>query len=138
MQVGRVEASRTDAVGDGEIVGMSYGHKTGHTADAGSELFFALPEGTDPVLGIYVAQMGPICANGILHADEEAYGEQAQSFGAGVRGRNVVVCGTGVVGLLTALMCRWAGAHEVAVVGRNPHKLAAAEALGLIPVNTQQ
>jgi threonine dehydrogenase-like Zn-dependent dehydrogenase len=82
--------------------------------------------------------MGPICANGILHADEEAYGESAPFFGAGVRGQNVMVFGTGVVGLLTAMMCRWAGADEVAVAGRNPHKLAVAEALGLIPVNTQE
>jgi zinc-binding dehydrogenase len=138
MQVGRVEATRTGAVREGEIVAMSYGHKTGHTADTNSELFFRLPKGLDPMLGIYVAQMGPICANGILHADEEAYGEQAQSFGAGVRGSNVVVCGTGVVGLLTAMMCAWAGAHEVAVVGRNPWKLAVAESLGLIPVNTRE
>src|SRR5689334_21529937 len=38
MQVGRVEATHTAAVGDGQIVAMSYGHKTGHTADPRAEL----------------------------------------------------------------------------------------------------
>src|ERR1051326_3306831 len=130
MQVGRVVASRTDAVREGEIISMTYGHKTGHTASASHELFFPLPSGLDPMLGIYVAQMGPICANGILHADEEAYGESAQIFGIGVRGRNVLVCGTGVIGLLTGMMCLWAGAGEVAIVGRNAWKLEVAAALG--------
>ena len=35
--------------------------------------------------------MGPICANGILHADEEAYGAAAAEFGVGIRGRHVLV-----------------------------------------------
>jgi hypothetical protein len=138
MQVGRVECARTDAAREGEIVAMTYGHKTGHTTHAHEELYFPLPSDLDPMLGIYVGQMGPICANGILHADEEAYGESAQSFGAGVRGRNVLVCGTGIIGLLTGMMCRWAGAAEVAVAGRNPSKLAVAERLGLLPLNTRE
>jgi threonine dehydrogenase-like Zn-dependent dehydrogenase len=136
MQVGSVESPNTPAVRPGQIVAMSYGHKTGHTADPRSELYFPLPDDMDPILGIYVAQMGPICANGILHADEEAYGGNVPELGVGVRDRNVMVCGTGVVGLLTGMMCRWAGAAEVAVVGRNPWKLAVAEAMGMIPVDT--
>jgi threonine dehydrogenase-like Zn-dependent dehydrogenase len=136
MQVGKVEAPQTSAVRSGQIVGMSYGHKTGHTVDPRAEIYFPLPDDIDPILGIYVAQMGPICANGILHADEEAYGGMVPELGVGVRERNVLVCGTGVVGLLTGMMCRWAGAAEVAVVGRNPWKLGVAESLGMIPVNT--
>jgi len=138
MQAGRVEASQADAVREGEIVAMSYGHKSGHTANANQELFFPLPADLDPVLGIYVAQMGPICANGILHADEEAYDGYVQQFGAGVQGRNVLICGTGVIGLLTGMICRWAGAAEVAVAGRNAWKLSVAESLGLHPINTRE
>ena len=138
MQVGRVESSRYDGVRDGEIIAMSYGHKSGHTVCARDELFYPLPGSIEPMLGIYVAQMGPICANGILHADAELYGAQAQSFGAGVRDKRVLVCGTGVIGLMTALMCREAGAAEVAVAGRNAWKLDVAQKLGLTPINSTQ
>jgi NADPH:quinone reductase-like Zn-dependent oxidoreductase len=138
MQVGQVVASRSDTVREGEVVAMSYGHKTGHTANARAELVFPLPPDLDPILGIYAAQMGPICANGILHADEEAYGETAQRFGVSVCDRNVLVCGTGIVGLLTGMMCRWSGAAEVAVVGRNPWKLSVAESLGMLPIDTRK
>lgn len=136
MQVGRVVASRCDAASEGEIVAMSYGHKSGHTVNSWEELWFPLPAELDPVLGIYVAQMGPICANGILHADEEAFGSAAQEFGCGVKGGRVFVGGTGVVGFLTALMCVRAGAGEVAIAGRNAHKLRVAGQLGLIAVDT--
>lgn len=137
MQVGRVVQSKAASVRVGELVGMTYGHKDGHTANPDYELVFPIPHGIDPVLGIYVAQMGPICANGVLHADEEAFGESAQTFGCGVRGRNVLVCGTGVIGLLVGMMCLRAGASEVAICGRNEHKLSVAEKLGMTPLNTQ-
>lgn len=136
MQVGRVVASKTDAASVGEIVGMTYGHKSGHTVNSAQELWFPLPSGVDPVLGIYVAQMGPICANGILHADEEAWGDAAQTFGCGVKGKTVFVGGTGVIGMLVGLMCLRAGAAEVAICGRNADKLETARRLGLIPVDT--
>ncbi len=136
MQVGRVVATRFDGVREGEIVAMSYGHKGGHTVNSWEELWFSLPPELDPVLGIYAAQMGPICANGILHADEEAFGGAALEFGCGVRGQSVFVGGTGVVGFLTALMCQRAGAREVAIAGRNAAKLRVAEQLGLIPLDT--
>lgn len=137
MQVGRVVETRTDAVRVGDVVGMTYGHKTGHTVNPRHELFWVLPPEIDPVLGVYVAQMGPICANGVLHADADAYGANVQTFGAGVRGRNVLVAGTGVIGLLVGMLCRWAGAAEVAVAGRNPTKLAIAEKVGLLPIDTR-
>ncbi len=136
MQVGRVVASQTDAASVGEVVGMTYGHKSGHTVNAKDELWFPLPEEIDPMLGIYVAQMGPICANGVLHADEEAWGDAAQTFGCGVKGKTVFVGGTGVIGMLVGLMCLRAGASEVAIGGRNAEKLDTARALGLVPVDT--
>ncbi|MBI3973080.1 MAG: zinc-binding alcohol dehydrogenase [Chloroflexi bacterium] len=136
MEVGQVVASRTPAAREGEVVCMAYGHKSGHRADARHDFFVPLPEGVDPILGIYVAQMGPICANGILHADEEVLGEHVTRLGEGLRGRHVAVFGAGVVGLLTAMMARWAGAAEVAVVDRAPDRLAVAKRLGMFPVNT--
>ncbi len=138
MQVGQIAESRSPGYRKGEIVAMTYGHKTGHTADPMRELLFPLPADLDPILGIYVAQMGPICANAVLHADEEAYGAGAEAFGSGVRGRNVMICGTGVIGLMVGMMCLWAGADEVAVAGRNPWKLNVAESLGLLPVSTEK
>ncbi|MGH2355960.1 MAG: zinc-dependent alcohol dehydrogenase [Chloroflexota bacterium] len=136
MEVGRVVASRTPGVREGEVVCMAYGHKSGHRADARHEFFVPLPEAIDPLLGIYVAQMGPICANGILHADEDVLGEDVTRLGESLRGRNVAVFGAGVVGLLTAMLARWAGAAEVAVVDRAPDRLTVAERLGMLAVNT--
>ena len=130
MEAGRVARSRTPAVREGEAVAMAYGHKTGHTADAAREFFFPLPPGLDPLLGVYVAQMGPICANGLLHAAADLVGADVRDLGDGVRGRNVLVLGAGVVGLLTALFCRRHGAAEVLVADPAPYRRAKAEAMG--------
>jgi threonine dehydrogenase-like Zn-dependent dehydrogenase len=138
MQVGEVVASRSDRVREGQAVGMTYGHKSGHTCDPAQEVFVPLPDGMDPILGIYAAQMGPICANAILHADEEELGAAVPSLGAGLRDRNVMVTGTGVIGMLTGMMALDAGAREVAIIGRNSHRLAAAERLGMTPINNRQ
>lgn len=133
MEVGRVLESRTPAVRAGDVVAMTYGHKTGHTAD--SELFVVLPDDLDPLLGIYAAQMGPVCANGLLHAAADAQTGGAVALGDGVRGRCVVVTGAGVVGLLTALWAHRLGAEQVAVVDADPQRLATAEAMGLVPID---
>lgn len=135
MEAGRVCASRCSAVQEGQVVAMSYGHKTGHTVDALRELYVPLPPELDPVLGIYVGQMGPICANAILHADEDAFGAAAGRFGCGVEDRRVLVLGSGVIGLLTALMARWRGAREVAVADTGEQRLAAAGRLGFAVVD---
>ncbi|MDQ3699323.1 MAG: zinc-binding alcohol dehydrogenase [Chloroflexota bacterium] len=135
MEVGRVIASDCAAVAEGQLLAMSYGHKTGHTADPRQDFYVPLPAGLDPVLGIYVAQMGPICANAILHADDDAYGAGSPGFGSGVARQRIVVFGSGVIGLLTALMARWAGAAEVVVVDNGAARLAVAGALGLDTVD---
>ena len=138
MEVGRVSESRTPAVAAGEVVAMAYGHKTGHTADAMHEFFVPLPAGLDPVLGIYVGQMGPICANGLLHAAADLVGQDVRDLGDGVRGRNVLVMGAGVVGLLTGLFARRHGAADVAVADPTPERLGAARALGLTTVDENE
>ena len=138
MEVGRVCESRTAAVQAGELVAMAYGHKTGHTADARQEFFVPLPDGLDPVLGIYVVQMGPICANGLLHAAADLMGQNVHDLGDGVRGRNVLVTGGGVIGLLTGLFARHHGAAAVAVADTTPERLNAARALGLTPLDERE
>jgi hypothetical protein len=90
-----------------------------------------LPQDLDPLLGIYVAHMGPICANGLLHAAADLCGPDVRSLGDGVRGRRVVVVGGGVVALLTALLTRRHGAASVVVLDPTPGRRAVAEALGL-------
>jgi threonine dehydrogenase-like Zn-dependent dehydrogenase len=135
MEVGRVTETNSDAVGVGDLVAMAYGHKTGHTVDPAADRFLPLPAGLDPVLGVYVAHMGPICANGLLHAAAEVAGPTALQLGDGVRGRHVLVTGAGVVGLLVGLLARHHGAAEVLVADASPERLAAARGLGLEAVD---
>jgi threonine dehydrogenase-like Zn-dependent dehydrogenase len=129
MEVAEVTDSRAAGVAAGDMLAMAYGHRTAYTAGAG-EFRHRLPAGYDPALGTIVAQMGPICANGLLHAAAQA---GAAGLDGGVRGRRVLVTGGGVVGLLTGLFARWCGA-SVALADPTPQRLAAAEGLGLTPV----
>ncbi|MEU4571566.1 zinc-binding dehydrogenase [Nonomuraea sp. NPDC023979] len=130
MQVGMVVETRTRAVEEGALVAMAYGHRTGYVADPMQDRFVELPGDLDAMLGVYVAHMGPICANGLLHAAADLYGQNVHQLGDGVRGRRVVVVGAGVVGLLTASFALAHGAAEVVVVDETPARLAVAEALG--------
>ncbi|NUP03649.1 MAG: zinc-binding dehydrogenase [Nonomuraea sp.] len=130
MQVGRVVETRTRAVAEGALVAMAYGHRTAYVADPMTDRFVVLPGDIDPLLGIYVAHMGPICANGLLHAAADLHGPAVQHLGDGVRGRRVAVVGAGVVGLLTASFALSCGAAEVVVVDETPARLEVAAALG--------
>jgi threonine dehydrogenase-like Zn-dependent dehydrogenase len=138
MQVGRVVATRSPHVGVGDLVAATYGHATGHDLDPVTERYVVLPPSLDPVLGIYVAHMGPICANGLLHAATDLFGPTVSDLAAGVRGRRVLVTGAGVVGLLTALFAQGGGAAEVVVADPTPERLAVAEELGLGVANTSR
>ena len=137
MEVGRITDSLADGFNAGEIIASSYGHKSGHTADPFHELLFKLPEALDPILGIFVAQMGPIAANGILHADAEIFGSNVRCLGEGLAGRPVVVFGAGTVGLLTALFAQSAGA-EVILAEPSAWRREKAEALGLTAMTETQ
>ena len=128
-------ASRTRAAAEGDLVAMAYGHKTGHTVDPAADRFIPLPGDLDPLLGIYLAHMGPICANGLLHAAADVAGPGTHSLGDGVRGRNVLVTGGGVIGLLVGLLARHHGAAAVAVADATPERLRAADRLGLDPID---
>lgn len=138
MECARVSDSRVDDFANGDVVGMTFGHKTGHTADPFRELMVTLPPEIDPILGIYVAQMGPIAANGILHADAELLGPNVVALGDGIRGRPALVIGAGVVGMLTALFAARAGASEVVIADPSPFRRLRAECLGLTAMTEAQ
>jgi threonine dehydrogenase-like Zn-dependent dehydrogenase len=93
-----------------------------------------VPDDLDPLLGIYLAHMGPICVNGLLHAAAALAGPGA-GVGAGVRDRHVVVTGAGIVGLLTALLAVRHGAAAVTMAEPSPERRAVAAALGLDTVD---
>jgi threonine dehydrogenase-like Zn-dependent dehydrogenase len=122
----------------GDTVAMTYGHRTGYRADPLRDRIVPVPPDLDPLLGIYVAHMGPICANGLLHAAVEEVGRDVRTLGDGVRGRRVVVVGGGVVGLLTGLFARQHGADEVVVLDPHPERRTAAEGLGLTALDSDR
>lgn len=141
MEVGRVRESRCASVPAGTMVAMAYGHRTLYRADPRFDHVVEVPEDLDPLLGVYLAQMGPICANGLLHAAAELAGPldgRTDDLAGGVADRRVLVTGAGVVGLLTALFALHHGAAEVAVADPTPRRLAAAAALGCVPVDERE
>ena len=138
MESARVSDSRVEDFANGDVVGAVFGHKTGHTADPFHDLLVKLPPEVDPMLGIYVGQMGPIAANGILHADAELLGPNVVALGDGIRGRPALVIGAGVVGMLVALFARGAGASEVVIADPSPFRRLRAECLGLTAMTEDQ
>lgn len=130
MEVARVSDSRAAGYACGDVVATTFGHKTGHMATPPQDLLVPIPDDLDPILGVFVAQMGPIAANGILHADALVHAGGDADFGAGVRGRRVAVWGGGTVGLFTALFARAAGA-EVILAEPSAFRRGLAERLGL-------
>jgi threonine dehydrogenase-like Zn-dependent dehydrogenase len=130
MQVGRVGESRTPAVAPGSLVAMTYGHRGGYRGDPLVDRVVPLPGDLPPLLGIYVAHMGPICANGLLHAAAELHGSDVRELADGVRGRRVAITGSGVVGLVTALFAREHGAEAVVLIEATAARRAVGEALG--------
>lgn len=134
MEVGRVTESRTSSLAEGDLVAMNYGHRTGRCADPARMPVIPVPDDLDPVLGVYLAQMGPICVNGLLHAGAALVGPAA-GVGDGVRDRHVLVTGAGVIGLLSALLAVQHGAADVLVVESSPQRRAVAAALGLATVD---
>lgn len=135
MEVGEVVESRRDDLPVGMLVAAAYGHRSQHVLGS-SDLVVPVPDDIDPVLGIYLAQMGPICANGLLHVAAELGPGQDVQLGDGVRGRTVLVTGAGVVGLLSAMLAQLHGAADVVVADPDRRRLEVAEALGLETVDT--
>ncbi|TQN43127.1 threonine dehydrogenase-like Zn-dependent dehydrogenase [Blastococcus colisei] len=134
MEVGRVTESRVGSMPEGSLVAMAYGHRTGRCADPARTTVVPVPDDLDPLLGVYLAQMGPICVNGLLHAAANLAGPGA-TVDAGVRDRHVLVTGAGVIGLLSALLAVRHGAAAMLVAEPSPERRAVAAALGLDSVD---
>ncbi|MGY1605682.1 MULTISPECIES: zinc-dependent alcohol dehydrogenase [unclassified Geodermatophilus] len=134
MEVGVVTESRTPDLAEGTRVAMAYGHRTGRCADPATMHVIPVPDDLDPLLGVYLAQMGPICVNGLLHATAQFTGPGG-AIGDGVRDRHVLVTGAGVIGLLSALLAQHHGAADVVVAEDSPGRRAVAGALGLDTVD---
>jgi threonine dehydrogenase-like Zn-dependent dehydrogenase len=134
MEVGRVIESHAAGLVEGALVAMAYGHRTGRCADPARTVVVPVPDDLEPLLGVYLAQMGPICVNGLLHAAAALAGPAA-GVADGVRGRHVLVTGAGVVGLLSALLAVQHGAAEVVVAEPSAERRAVAKALGLAVVD---
>lgn len=130
MEVGEVVESRRADLVPGALVATAYGHRSWHVLGPG-DVVVPVPADVEPLLGVYLAQMGPICANGLLHAAAELCGPDVEGLGDGVRDRSVVVTGAGVVGLLSALLAVLHGAADVVVADEDPERLSTAQALGL-------
>lgn len=130
MEVARIVESRSDAFTVGDVVATTYGHATGHVSDPVHEHVVRLPADLNPLLGVYVAHLGPICANGLLHSAADAAGPLTNHLGDGVTDRRVVVIGAGLIGLVTAMFAHELGAEEVVVLEEDPRRRATAEALG--------
>lgn len=138
MESARVVESGVPDFREGEIVGAVYGHKSGHTADPFHDILTTLPAGMDPILGIYVGQMGPIAANGILHADAELLGANVPTLGASLAGRPALVIGAGIVGLFVALFAQAAGASEIVIADPSPFRRLRATCLGFTAMTQEQ
>lgn len=138
MEVARVSESRNCAFARGDVVATTYGHKTGHTSDPARDVLVRLPTGLDPLLGVFVAQMGPIAANGILHADAELFGGQVLRLGQSLRDRPVLVIGAGAVGVMTALFARRAGAAEVVVADPSPFRRQRLDLMGFVAMDEEE
>lgn len=132
MEVARVGETRTEAFRVGDLVASPYGHATAHVSDPVVEHVVPLPPDLDPVLGVYVAHLGPICANGLLHAAAAMVGPATTRLADGVGGRRVVITGAGLIGLLTGLFAREHGAQEVAVIEADERRRVIAEELGFL------
>jgi len=138
MEAARVTESRNAGFVEGDVVATTFAHKTGHTADPFRDVLVTLPPAIDPILGVFVAQMGPIAANGILHADAEECGSGVSRLGQGIAGRSVLVIGAGPIGMLTVLFARRAGASEVVIADPSPFRRRIAEALGLQAMDEEE
>ena len=132
----RVADSRHPDRRRGDLVAMRYGHADGHTAEP-DEFHIAAPPTTRSGARRLRRPHGPD-----LRQRAAARGRRGQApeadpdLGDGVRGPDTCwSMGAGVVGLLTGLFARHLGAAEVAVADPTPERLAAAEALGLLPVD---
>jgi threonine dehydrogenase-like Zn-dependent dehydrogenase len=116
-EVGVVEeiGDETTLVRVGDVVWGTWGHRTTHVCDDAWAAQRVLPDGVDPVVGVF-SQIGSIGLNAVLDADIHV-------------GETVAVFGQGPPGLIATQLARLNGATVVAVDGL-PRRLEAAATVG--------
>lgn len=134
MEVGRIVSAPGEESRVGQLVALRCGHRTAAVQDDFDGLV-PIPDDLPEICGIWARQLLPICANGLIYAASEVSGTPPAGgnprLGDGVRARNVVVSGAGVIGLLLA---RWAVLLEaggVVVIDDSEARLEVARQLGL-------
>lgn len=103
----------------GDRVYGAWGHRTHHTLDEATAAARRLPDGLDPILGIF-SHLGAIALNGV-HDGRIRIGE------------TVVVFGLGALGQIVAQLAQRSGARVIGV-DRIAARLALAQRLGAIDV----
>jgi NADPH:quinone reductase-like Zn-dependent oxidoreductase len=132
MESGIVVDSKNPRFPVGTKVAGLYHHTSGHIANDNT-LCVPLPDDFDPLLGIWVAKMGPISMNGILFAADEIQRTKVTKLEGSLKGQRVIVYGAGMIGLLCGVFAKWAGADDVVIVDGIAERLEIAEKLGLTP-----
>ncbi|RAP73653.1 zinc-dependent alcohol dehydrogenase [Paenibacillus montanisoli] len=107
--------SAVSGLKEGDVVYGTWGHKSTHVVTESFARDHLLPEGLDPLAGIY-SQMGAIALNAILDADIHV-------------GETVAVFGQGVPGQLVAQLARLNGA-EVVAIDLDDYRLGFSKRLG--------
>jgi 2-desacetyl-2-hydroxyethyl bacteriochlorophyllide A dehydrogenase len=120
-EVGRVVEVGPDVstIVTGELVYGTWGHRTHHVMNAGDAALRRLPEGLDPLLGIF-SHIGAIALNGVHDARIRV-------------GETVAVFGLGVPGQIVAQLAARSGARVIGV-DLVPARLELAASLGAIDV----
>ncbi len=113
LNVGRIEDGPPERVG--ELVFCLYPHQDQYWVPGSAAI--PVPEGVPPERAILAANM-ETAINAFWDAGPLA-------------GDRIVVVGAGVVGLLTAWLCRQVPGAQLSLIDVNPHRRGPAEALGL-------
>ncbi|HSX30107.1 MAG TPA: zinc-binding dehydrogenase [Candidatus Saccharimonadales bacterium] len=132
MQVGTVVASKNPTIQVGDIIGGKYGHTTGHRM-TNDDFWIVLPKTIDPIVGIWVPYVGPLCMNGILYAADDLMRKELKTLKGSLKNQRILVFGAGIAGILTGLFAQWAGAAEVGIVDGIPERLDIAKQLHFKP-----
>jgi threonine dehydrogenase-like Zn-dependent dehydrogenase len=138
MPSGIVVASRNPKLPEGMLVAGQYTHRSHYVASEGDHLI-PLPDGFDSEVAVLAGKFGPICLNGVVTAIDQRTGKSnIQRLQGSLLGERVAVMGAGMVGLLTGMFAKWAGADEVVIIDRAEQqlRLQAAEKLGMTSMAT--
>lgn len=130
MESAEVIESRNKDVAVGTIIASNYGHYGGRVIRP-SDYYVQLPDNLDPLLGTFVAHMGPISLNGILYAADELHHAPIKSLNGSLSGQRILIMGAGIVGLLCGMFAKWAGASDVVIIDGIKERLQTAQKLGL-------